>query len=72
MRGTIKGGGRKPITIKVPADRLNDLQVASIEELLDEAVGMHYATITMRKGGKDLYFEADWLKHARITGGLRR
>jgi hypothetical protein len=44
-------------------DHLNELQKRSIAALLEAVKGAHYIDVMVRKGGKDLQFQADWLRH---------
>jgi hypothetical protein len=44
-------------------EKINDLQVASIDRLLSRCSHAHYVNVYMRINGKDELVEADWLKH---------
>jgi hypothetical protein len=44
--------------------RLNGLRRATVENLRETLRGAHYTNIIVRAGGRDHYFEADWLHHA--------
>lgn len=52
---------------EIPNGSINGFQVESIKRLLESCKGMHYADVQVRKGGKDLSFQADWLRHVVIT-----
>lgn len=45
-------------------ESLNSLQIASIEKLRNTLRGSHYTDVTVRCGGKNHQFEADWLADA--------
>lgn len=55
------------MVINIPEKHLNELQQESINNLIRDAKGMHYATILMRINGEDRTFQVDWLKYASIT-----
>ena len=42
---------------------INDLQRESLHDLLAKVKHAHYADIVVRIGGRDVHYEADWLKH---------
>lgn len=44
---------------------LNELQVASIDRLIDRCKAAHYVDVCIRINGKDERLQADWLKHMR-------
>jgi hypothetical protein len=50
----------------VPLDKINGLQCASIERLVDRARGAHWTNIDMRINGANEHFEADWIKHMLV------
>jgi hypothetical protein len=55
------------MNLYLPDEHLNELQRRSIEHLIEAVRGMHYADVTIRKGGADHHFEADWLRHLQIV-----
>lgn len=55
--------------ISIPDKHLNSIQRDSMERLIKDAKGMHYATLHMRINGEDRMFEVDWFKHAELHHG---
>lgn len=45
--------------------KINDLQVASIDRLIDRCKAAHFVNVHVRINGKDEHYEADWLKHLK-------
>lgn len=42
---------------------VNSAQADSIERLRKTIHGMHFANVTIRKDGKNIDFQIDWIKH---------
>lgn len=49
----------------LPVAAVNDLQAKSINETIAKAKRAHMTDIEIRKDGKDMRYEADWVKHMR-------
>lgn len=47
----------------LPRSAVNELQVASIERLIDHARRARWVNAVVRKDGKETTYEADWIKH---------
>lgn len=45
--------------------KINDLQAASIQRLIDRCGAAHHADLIIRINGQDEHYEVDWLKHLR-------
>jgi hypothetical protein len=55
-----------PITLEafeIDVDKLNHLQIASIEKIVRKAKHAHYVDIRIRINGEFVWFEGDWIKH---------
>jgi hypothetical protein len=48
---------------KLPAEKINRLQQASIERLVTRCKQAHYVDIVVRINGKYEVHQADWIKH---------
>ena len=49
-------------------EKINHLQVESIDNLIRRAKHAHYVNVYVRINGKDETYEADWLKHLHRGG----
>lgn len=45
--------------------KLNELQVDTINRLIQRCKGAHYVDVLVRINGQDERFQADWLKHLK-------
>ena len=51
------------LTLRLPGDKVNSLQVASVLRLIERAKHAHMTDIKLRINGRDEWIQADWLKH---------
>lgn len=51
---------------------INELQMDSIQRLIDRAKHAHTTDIKLRINGQDEWYEADWLKHMTRTSPPKR
>jgi hypothetical protein len=49
--------------LRIDNINLNGLMVSSLRRAIEQAKHAHHTDIEMRLGGKDVRFEADWIKH---------
>jgi len=48
-------------------EKINDLQVATIERLIPRCKAAHFVNVRVRINGQWEEYEADWLKHLTST-----
>ena len=53
----------EPVAWLITDEKINSLQVKSIQTLIDRARHAHHTDICLRINGQDERYEADWLKH---------
>jgi hypothetical protein len=54
-------------------EKINDLQVDSIDRLIQRANAAHYVDVRVRINGEYEWFQADWIKHiAPVVPWYRR
>lgn len=58
---------QKPVAWLITDEKINSLQVDSIQRLIDRARHAHMTDIKLRINGQDEWFQADWLKHLTRT-----
>jgi hypothetical protein len=59
---------QKPVAWLITDEKINSLQVDSIQRLIDRARHAHMTDIKLRINGQDEWHQADWLKHmVRVT-----
>ena len=58
---------QKPVAWLITDEKINSLQVGSIQRLIDRARHAHMTDIKLRINGQDEWYEADWLKHLTRT-----
>lgn len=58
---------QEPVAWLITDEKINHLQVESIQRLIDRARHAHHTDICLRINGKDEWFQADWLKHLTRT-----
>ena len=58
---------QEPVAWLITDEKINSLQVDSIQRLIDRAKRAHMTDIKLRINGQDEWFEADWLKHLTRT-----
>lgn len=46
-------------------EKINELQVASIDRLIERCKRAHFVNVQVRINGQFETFEADWLKHLK-------
>lgn len=63
MSGWIKEVRGEPVAWLLTDNNINDLQVATVQRLIDRAKQAHYVDLVIRINGKDEHYQADWLKH---------
>ena len=56
-----------PVAWLITDEKINSLQVDSIQRLIDRARHAHMTDIKLRINGQDEWFQADWLKHLTRT-----
>lgn len=54
---------KKKVSWQLTDERINDIQVDSIDRLIARAKNAHFVDVRVRINGKDELFQADWLKH---------
>ena len=52
-----------PVAWLITDEKINSLQVDSIQRLIDRARHAHMTDIKLRINGQDEWYQADWLKH---------
>ena len=52
----------------LPAEALNEPQLATMERALDHARRARWTNMTVRKDGVETTYEADWIKHMQPVG----
>jgi hypothetical protein len=50
----------------VPFDKINELQIDSIERLIKRTRGAHFTDVRVRINGQYEAYEADWIKHMLV------
>jgi hypothetical protein len=64
---------QKPVAWLITDEKINSLQVDSIQRLIDRARHAHMTDIKFRINGQDEWHQADWLKHmVRVTPPQRK
>jgi len=58
---------QEPVAWLITDEKINSLQVDSIQRLIDRAKHAHMTDIKLRINGQDEWYEADWLKHLTHT-----
>ena len=58
---------QEPVAWLITDEKINSLQVGSIQRLIDRARHAHMTDIKLRINGQDEWYEADWLKHLTRT-----
>jgi hypothetical protein len=58
---------QEPVAWLITDEKINSLQVDSIQRLIDRARHAHMADIKLRINGQDEWHQADWLKHLTRT-----
>lgn len=53
----------KQVAFVLTDEKINDLQVQTVQTLIDRCKRAHFVDIKIRINGKDEHYEADWLKH---------
>lgn len=51
---------------KMDLAKINEMQASSASEVLHKAKNAHTIDIVIRKDGKEVRYEGDWLKHLRL------
>lgn len=54
---------QEPVAWLITDEKINSIQVDSIQRLIDRANHAHMTDIKLRINGQDEWYEADWLKH---------
>lgn len=54
---------QEPVAWLITDEKINSLQVDSIQRLIDRARHAHMTDIKLRINGQDEWYQADWLKH---------
>lgn len=57
----------EPVAWIITDEKINSLQLNSIQRLIDRARHAHTTDIKLRINGKDEWYQADWLKHLTRT-----
>ena len=57
----------EPVAWLITDEKINSLQVDSIQRLIDRARHAHMTDIKLRINGQDEWYQADWLKHLTRT-----
>lgn len=57
----------EPVAWILTDEKINDLQVTTVETLVRRAKAAHYCNVYLRINGKDELYEADWIKHMRLA-----
>ena len=58
---------QEPVAWLITDEKINSLQVDSIQRLIDRAKHAHMTDIKLRINGQDEWHQADWLKHLTRT-----
>ena len=58
---------QEPVAWLITDEKINSLQVDSIQRLIDRARHAHMTDIKLRINGQDEWYQADWLKHLTRT-----
>ncbi len=58
---------QEPVAWLITDEKINSLQVDSIQRLVDRARHAHMTDIKLRINGQDEWHQADWLKHLTRT-----
>lgn len=58
---------QEPVAWLITDEKINSLQVDSIQRLVDRARYAHMTDIKLRINGQDEWHQADWLKHLTRT-----
>ena len=72
LRKAIAEAEQEPVAWLITDEKINHLQVESIQRLIDRARHAHHTDICLRINGKDEWFQADWLKHMTRTSPPQR
>ena len=54
---------QEPVACLIIDEKINSIQVNSIQHLIDRAKHAHMADIKLRINGQDEWYQADWIKH---------
>jgi hypothetical protein len=57
----------EPVAWLITDEKINSIQVDSIQRLIDRARHAHMTDIKLRINGQDEWYQADWLKHLTRT-----
>ena len=57
----------EPVAWLITDEKINSIQVDSIQRLIDRAKHAHMTDIKLRINGQDEWYQADWLKHMTRT-----
>ena len=57
----------EPVAWLITDEKINSIQVDSIQRLIDRAKHAHMTDIKLRINGQDEWHQADWLKHLTRT-----
>jgi len=63
---------QEPVAWLITDEKINSLQVDSIQRLVDRARHAHMTDIKLRINGQDEWHQADWLKHLTRTNPPQR
>jgi hypothetical protein len=63
---------QEPVAWLITDEKINSLQVDSIQRLVDRARHAHMTDIKLRINGQDEWHQADWLKHLTRTTSPQR
>ena len=63
---------QSPVAWLITDEKINSLQVASIQRLIDRTKHAHYTDVLLRINGTNERYEADWLKHMTRTAPPQR
>ena len=63
---------QEPVAWLITDEKINSLQVNSIQRLIDRARHANMTDIKLRINGQDEWFQADWLKHLTRTAPPQR
>ena len=72
LKQAIAEAEQEPVAWLITDEKINHLQVESIQRLIDRARHAHHTDICLRINGKDEWFQADWLKHMTRTSPPQR
>ena len=63
---------QEPVAWLIADEKINSLQLNSIQRLVDRARHAHMTDIKLRISGQDEFHQADWLKHLTRTTPQQR